>query len=64
MIFLYFGPETTMPLLSGLAAIVGILLMFWDRAVGAVKNTFRRGERSSVVKLERRPRGKAADDAS
>jgi hypothetical protein len=37
---LYFGPETSLPLASALAAIVGILLMVWHRAVGLVRKVW------------------------
>jgi hypothetical protein len=34
---LYFGPEIIMPVASGLAVIVGALLMFGRRAVGLAR---------------------------
>jgi len=37
---MYIGPETIMPIASALAAIGGILLMFWRRVVGATRVTF------------------------
>jgi hypothetical protein len=37
IMMLYIGPETMLPLLSALAAIGGVLLMFWQRFVGLVK---------------------------
>ena len=43
LLILYIGPETIIPLTSFLAAIVGILLMFWRWVVGI----FRRGIRFS-----------------
>lgn len=33
----YVGPETLMPLASALAAIGGILLLFWHRLVALVR---------------------------
>jgi hypothetical protein len=42
LILAYFGPDTMMPLASGLAAGIGIFLMFWQRGVRAVKSTLRR----------------------
>ena len=33
---LYIGPDQIMPLTSVLGAIVGVLLMFWNRVVGVV----------------------------
>lgn len=38
---MYVGPETLMPVASALAAVVGILLMFWRRTVA----TFRASRR-------------------
>lgn len=34
---MYIGPETMMPVASAFAAIVGFLLMFWRRTVGAMR---------------------------
>ena len=34
---MYLGPETLMPIASALAAVGGILLLFWRRVVGAVR---------------------------
>lgn len=34
---MYIGPDTLMPVASALAAIAGVVLMFWRRLVGAVK---------------------------
>ena len=42
LLLLYFGPETTMPLASALAAVVGIGLIFWNRAVGFTRKTIQR----------------------
>ena len=33
-VFLYIGPDAFLPVLSGLAAIAGVALMFWNRVVG------------------------------
>ena len=35
MLLLYVGPEVVAPVLSALAAVGGVLLMFWRRAVAA-----------------------------
>lgn len=37
---MYVGPETLMPLASALAAIAGALLLFWRRAVGAMRSGY------------------------
>ena len=34
---MYIGPETLMPLASALAAVVGVLLMFWRKTVAIVR---------------------------
>jgi site-specific recombinase len=38
---LYLGPETVMPLASILAAIVGVLLLFWRLIFGFFKRIFK-----------------------
>ena len=38
---LYIGPETILPLTSALAAILGVLLMFWQRFIGLVQKLWR-----------------------
>ena len=38
---LYLGPETIMPLASLIAAIVGVILIFWRFILKGVKNFFR-----------------------
>lgn len=35
-VVLYIGPDVFLPLTSALAAIAGVLLMFWQRVVGLV----------------------------
>ncbi|MBC7789980.1 MAG: hypothetical protein H7Z74_08535 [Anaerolineae bacterium] len=34
---MYIGPDTLMPVASALAAIAGVLLMFWRRTVGMLR---------------------------
>ena len=41
IVILYIGPETMLPLVSALAAIGGVLLMFWHRFVGLVQKLWR-----------------------
>lgn len=36
----YLGPETIMPLTSGIAAILGVMLMFWGYLVRIIKKPF------------------------
>lgn len=33
-VVLYVGPDVFLPITSALAAIVGVVLMFWNRVVG------------------------------
>lgn len=40
-VFLYIGPETMLPLVSALAAIGGVLLMFGQRFFGLVRKIWR-----------------------
>ena len=35
---LYLGPETAMPLASAIAAVIGVLVMFWRRVVASVRS--------------------------
>ena len=37
---MYVGPETLMPLASALAAVAGVLLMFWRKTVGVARVSF------------------------
>jgi len=41
IMMLYIGPETMLPLVSALAAIGGVLLMFWHRFVGVLRRLWR-----------------------
>ena len=41
IIILYIGPESMLPLLSALAAIGGVLLMFWQRFIGLLRKFWR-----------------------
>lgn len=34
---MYIGPDTLMPVASALAAIAGVVLMFWRRLMGTVR---------------------------
>jgi hypothetical protein len=34
---MYVGPDALMPVASAIAAVVGMVLMFWRRLVGAVR---------------------------
>jgi len=43
--FFYAGPETILPAVSWLAAIVGLLLLIWRRIVGALTRSSTRLKR-------------------
>lgn len=47
-VVLYIGPDVFLPLTSALAAIAGVLLMFWQRIVGLVGRLFGRSRRTPV----------------
>lgn len=47
---LYFGPEVIMPLSSAVAAVAGLLLLFWNRTVGYVRRVLTRA-RELLLKL-------------
>ena len=47
-VVLYIGPDVFLPLTSALAAIAGVLLMFWQRIVGLVGRLFGRSRRAPV----------------
>jgi len=38
MLLLYLGPEVVAPVLSALAAVGGVLLMFWRRVVATARS--------------------------
>jgi hypothetical protein len=40
-IWLYIGPDVLLPLTSAFAAIVGLLLMFWNKVVGVARTVWR-----------------------
>ena len=37
---MYIGPETLMPLASVLAAIAGVLMLFWRKTVHVVRSSY------------------------
>jgi hypothetical protein len=40
-LLLYIGPDVFLPLTSALAAVVGVILMFWQRVVGWARSLWR-----------------------
>jgi hypothetical protein len=45
LVLLYIGPDVFLPLTSALAAIAGVLLMFWHRVMGFVNRILGRSAR-------------------
>lgn len=41
MLLLYLGPEVVAPVLSAIAAVGGVLLMFWRRVVATARSMVR-----------------------
>lgn len=51
---MYIGPDTLMPVASALAAIAGVILMFWRRLIGAIRLTAQViGQRLSQLRQKR-----------
>ena len=51
VVFLYGGPDQIMTVTSGLASLLGLLLIFWNKVVGLffrVVRVFRRSPNDSV----------------
>jgi hypothetical protein len=42
LIAFYGGPDQVMTVTSGIASIIGVLLIFWNKLMGAVMKLFRR----------------------
>lgn len=40
LLIMYIGPDVLLPLASALAAIAGVLLMFWHKTVGFFRKIF------------------------
>jgi len=53
LMLLYVGPDQILPLTSALAAMVGVLLMFWQRLVHWVREAWHR----LTLRVRRDPQG-------
>lgn len=53
LMLLYVGPDQILPLTSALAAMVGVLLMFWQRLVHWVREAWHR----LTLRVRRSPQG-------
>ncbi|HEY0304810.1 MAG TPA: hypothetical protein VGC44_07545 [Longimicrobiales bacterium] len=40
MLLIYIGPETLMPVASAIAAVAGVIMMFWRRLVAFTRARF------------------------
>jgi ATP/ADP translocase len=49
IVFMYFGPETVIPLTSIIAGLIGAILVFWRYIVVIVKKSYRRMFKSKEV---------------
>jgi len=45
---LYGGPDTLMPIASALAAVIGVLLMLWNRVVSYLRRFIQSSSRRSL----------------
>ena len=48
-VFLYLGPETILPLASAVAAVVGVVLIFWRYMVSSAKKVVRKIRGQPIV---------------
>ena len=44
LVLLYGGPDQLMPITSGLATVLAVLLMFWNKVAGFVARVFHRNQ--------------------
>jgi hypothetical protein len=59
---LYLGPETMMPLVSLLAALIGIILIFWRYIFSFIKKIFKIKGKPSATEQEITPFVEPDDD--
>jgi hypothetical protein len=52
LIAFYGGPDQVMTVTSGIASVIGVLLIFWNKLVGAVMKLFRRPSASAPTPPE------------
>jgi undecaprenyl pyrophosphate phosphatase UppP len=55
MILLYGGPDQIMTVTSGLASLVGVLLLFWNRIVGTIFRVLGLSKKSDAIEDEKAP---------
>jgi hypothetical protein len=51
-VFLYIGPDAFLPLTSALAAVAGVLMLFWQRVIGVVNRVLGRTSKTEPPKSD------------
>ena len=57
LLALYAGPDQVMTVTSGLASVLGLLLIFWNKVVGIFFKVVRKFSRSAVDAPKDSPKG-------
>lgn len=52
VVFLYFGPETVLPVASAIAGIIGVILVFWRYILSMARKFFKQIFRSQAMPVE------------
>ena len=55
LIALYGGPDQVMTVTSGIASIIGVLLIFWNKVVAAVFKLLRRSPEATHTAPQQNP---------
>jgi hypothetical protein len=55
LIALYGGPDQVMTVTSGIASIIGVLLIFWNKVVAAVFKLFGRSSKVTPTATQQDP---------
>jgi hypothetical protein len=55
LIALYGGPDQVMTVTSGIASIIGVLLIFWNKLVAAVFKLFGRSSKATPAATQQDP---------
>ncbi len=55
LIALYGGPDQVMTVTSGIASIIGVLLIFWNKVVAAVFKLFGRSSKATSTATQQDP---------
>jgi hypothetical protein len=52
VVFLYFGPETVLPVASMIAGIIGVVLMFWRYILSSTRKLFKQVSKSETASAD------------